>query len=185
MKKIITKKRIRIIMLILLDVLALTLCSFLAIALRFDFNNIPNIYIDNIYNYLIFDIFLVVIIFSFFNIYRSMWSYASITELINVFFACTLYEGLEYLYKQLIFDISMPRSYYLIKLFLMYLFISAIRYSYRIARTLRDYYKEKNSLNNTMIIGAGEAGRMLINEISRNKKFNNKICCIIDDDKIK
>ena len=80
----------------------------------------------------------------------------------------------------------MPNSYYLIKLFLLYIFISAIRFSYRIARALRDYERVRLGYTNTMIIGAGEAGRLLITEIYNNKEnFKNKICCIIDDDKNK
>ena len=184
-KNIITQKRIRIAMFIVLDILAITMCSFLAIGLRFDFHDIPNIYIDNIYNFLIIDSIIIVAIFSIFKIYKSMWSYASITELINIILACSSYELIEFIYKQII-NINMPRSYYLIKLILLYVFISSIRYSYRIARTMRDYYREKNGLTNTMIIGAGEAGRMLITEIYNNKtNFKNKICCIIDDDKNK
>lgn len=184
-KNIITQKRIRIAMFIVLDILAITMCSFLAIGLRFDFHDIPNIYIDNIYNFLIIDSIIIVAIFSIFKIYKSMWSYASITELINIILACSSYELIEFIYKQII-NINMPRSYYLIKLILLYVFISSIRYSYRIARTMRDYYREKNGLTNTMIIGAGEAGRMLITEIYNNKtNFKNKVCCIIDDDKNK
>ena len=184
-KTIITQKRIRIAMFIVLDILAMTMCSFLSIGLRFDFHDIPNIYIDNIYNYLLIDSIIIVAIFSIFKIYKSMWSYASITELINIILACSSYELIEFIYKQII-NVNMPRSYYLIKLILLYVFISSIRYSYRIARTMRDYYREKNGLTNTMIIGAGEAGRMLITEIYNNKtNFKNKVCCIIDDDKNK
>ena len=184
-KTIITQKRIRIAMFIVLDILAMTMCSFLSIGLRFDFHDIPNIYIDNIYNYLLIDSIIIVAIFSIFKIYKSMWSYASITELINIILACSSYELIEFIYKQII-NVNMSRSYYLIKLILLYIFISSIRYSYRIARTMRDYYREKNGLTNTMIIGAGEAGRMLITEIYNNKtNFKNKVCCIIDDDKNK
>lgn len=184
-KTIITQKKIRIAMFIVLDILAITMCSFLAIGLRFDFHDIPNIYIDYIYNYLLIDSIIIVAIFSIFKIYKSMWSYASITELINIILACSNYELIEFIYKQII-NVNMPRSYYLIKLILLYIFISSIRYSYRIARTMRDYYREKNGLTNTMIIGAGEAGRMLITEIYNNKtNFKNKVCCIIDDDKNK
>ena len=184
-KTIITQKRIRIAMFIVLDILAMTMCSFLSIGLRFDFHDIPNIYIDYIYNYLLIDSIIIVAIFSIFKIYKSMWSYASITELINIILACSSYELIEFIYKQII-NVNMPRSYYLIKLILLYIFISSIRYSYRIARTMRDYYREKNGLTNTMIIGAGEAGRMLITEIYNNKtNFKNKVCCIIDDDKNK
>lgn len=184
-KKIFNQKRVRIIALIVLDIVALALCSFLALALRFDFHDIPQRYVDNSFNYIIIDVIIIVTIFSFFKVYKSMWTYASITELINIMIACTIYEIIEFIYKNA-FNLDMPNSYYLIKLFLLYIFISAIRFSYRIARALRDYERVRLGYTNTMIIGAGEAGRLLITEIYNNKEnFKNKICCIIDDDKNK
>lgn len=183
--KFLKVKNVRIIMFMILDVLALTLCSFLSINLRFDFNNVPSMYLDNIYHYLIIDSIIMIIVFWICKLYKSMWSYASITELVNVFIGCTITLIIEVSYK-LLFNINMPRSYYLIELLLLYIFVTATRYSYRIARTIKAYYKEKNGYCNTMIIGAGEAGRMLITEIYNNKSnFKNKVCCIIDDDKNK
>lgn len=184
LKNFLNKKRIRIIMFIILDVLALTLCSFLALALRLDFHLEQN-YINNIYKYLFTDSLILICIFSIFRLYKSMWSYASINETINIIISCSIYEIISFLYKQIL-EVNLPRSFYIIELFLLYIFIGAIRYSYRIARVIKDYYHEKSGLTNTMIIGAGEAGRMLITEIYNNKvNFNNKICCIIDDDKNK
>ncbi len=185
-KNIIKEKKIRIIMFLILDVLSLTLCSFLAMALRFDFHNIPYKYTNIIYNYLIIDALILIFIFWAYRIYKSMWSYASISELISIFFSCTTFILVEYIYKYLILKLPLPRSYYLIKLFLLYIFISAIRYSYRIAKTVKEYYRERSGLKNTMIVGAGDAGRLLITEIWNNKaNFKNKICCVIDDDKNK
>lgn len=185
-KNIIKEKKIRIIMFLVLDVLSLTLCSFLAMALRFDFHNIPYKYTNIIYNYLIIDALILIFIFWVYRIYKSMWSYASISELISIFFSCTTFILVEYIYKCLILKLPLPRSYYLIKLFLLYIFISAIRYSYRIAKTVKEYYRERSGLKNTMIVGAGDAGRLLITEIWNNKaNFKNKICCVIDDDKNK
>lgn len=183
--KLLKKKNVRIIMFMILDVLALTLCSFLSINLRFDFNNVPSMYLDNIYKYLVIDSIIMLFVFWLCKLYKSMWSYASITELVNVVIGCTITLVIEASYK-LIFNINMPRSYYLIELLLLYIFVIITRYSYRMARTLKAYYKEKNGYCNTMIIGAGEAGRMLITEIYNNKNnFRNKICCVIDDDKNK
>ena len=185
-KNIIKEKKIRIIMFLVLDVLSLTLCYFLAMALRFDFHNIPYKYTNIIYNYLIIDALILIFIFWAYRIYKSMWSYASISELISIFFSCTTFILVEYIYKCLILKLPLPRSYYLIKLFLLYIFISAIRYSYRIAKTVKEYYRKRSGLKNTMIVGAGDAGRLLITEIWNNKaNFKNKICCVIDDDKNK
>lgn len=41
-------------------------------------------------------------------------------------------------------------------------------------------------IKNTMIIGAGEAGRAIISEFNKSgDKMHTKICCIIDDNKNK
>ena len=184
-KKFMSQKNQRILLFIILDIIVLTLCSFLSIGLRFDLNNIPTLYINNIYKYLVIDSIILVVLFLIYKLYQSMWSYASINELINVFLGCVTYEIIEFLYKD-IFNIEMPRSYFLIKLVLLVLFISATRFAYRIARTLKDNIKNKNNLINTMIIGAGEAGRLLITEINNNPtNFGNHVLCIIDDDKNK
>ncbi len=184
-ENVLSVKRRRILMFMILDVIILILSSFLAIALRFDFSNIPVLYMDNIYTYLLIDSVLLITIFVVYRIYLNMWSYASIVELINIVLACFTYEILEFMYK-MFFDIKMPKSYFLIKLILLIILISGLRYSYRIARTLKNLKVNRNNNLNTMIVGAGEAGRLLINEIYSNPtNFNNKICCVIDDNQNK
>ena len=113
-KNFVNKKRERILFFILLDILILFFCSFGTLSLRFDFHDIPNLYVNSVYNYFIIDLILMILIFSFFKLYLSMWSYASIRELINIVFGCTVYEVIEILYKAIL-DVRMPRSYYFIK----------------------------------------------------------------------
>ena len=184
-KEFLSIKRRRIIMFVIIDIIVLILSSFLALALRFDFYSIPDEYFNNMITYLIVDIFILILVFIWFKLYLSMWSYASITELLNIFFACSAYIIIEIIYK-IIFHILMPRSYYIIEYMLLLMLIAIVRYSYRIARTFIDSRNNKIGDINTMIIGAGEAGRLLINEIFNNpKNFHNRICCVIDDNKNK
>ena len=80
----------------------------------------------------------------------------------------------------------MPRSYYLIRLLLLILLVTSVRFSFRILRTIIIRIENKSKNNNIMIIGGGEAARLLIDEIGRNKKYSDsKIVCIIDDNKEK
>lgn len=183
-KKFFGKKKVRILIFVFFDFLILTLCSYLSIGLRFDLQNIPMIYMNNISDYLVIDTFLIILIFTLYRIYLSMWSYASVNELINIAFGCVSFEIVEFIYKGIL-NVSMPRSYYLIKVILLVLFVSALRFSYRIARVLRNYIKNKNGLVNTMIVGAGQAGRMLITEISNNTSFGFEVKCVVDDNKNK
>ena len=184
-KEMFKGKRIRIAMLMLLDVIVLFMSSFLAIALRFDFANIPELYVDNIFTYFIIDALILIACNLFYRIYQSMWSYASIMELIYIGFASLSYTIIEAIYKMLL-HVEMPKSYYLIKFILLVILIASVRYAYRIARTIKILSENRKKTKNTMIIGAGEAGRLLINEIGLNpNNFDNKVVCIIDDNKNK
>ena len=188
MKKItnfLSVKRRRIIMLLVLDIFILAFSSFFALALRFDFINIPINFLNTFYTYFILDAVILLLVFVAFKLYLSIWSYASITELISIIFACVSYVILEFTYK-FMFNIKMPRSYYLIKLLLLVVLVSGVRYAYRIVRTIRGLNARKHSNVNTMIVGAGDAGRLLINEIYNNPtNFGNNVVCVIDDNRNK
>ena len=179
------KKITKILVFIALDILALILSSLVAVELRFDFSGVPSNYLINSYRYLIYDFIIMLIIFMFFKLYTSMWTYASIIELIDIVFSCILFECISYAYKEM-FKIEMPRSYFIIQLLLLILFVCMSRFSFRFVRFLIINIENRRKRNNTMIIGAGSAGKLLINEINNNQKgFTNKIMCIIDDDKNK
>ena len=165
------------------DVLVLALCSFFAIFLSYDFGKVPTEYIEVIKNFLIIDIIVMLIIFIANKLYVSIWTYASINELLNVFLSCISFIALDFMYKVL-FDIILPKSYYVIKGILLVLLVSFVRYAYRILRTVKSNIRNKKESINTMIVGAGEAGRLLITEINNNPtNFGNRIMCVIDDDK--
>ena len=188
MKKIngvVNKKITKILVFVALDVLALILSSLTSVGLRFDFSDIPSNYLLNSYRYLIYDFIIMFVIFMFFKLYTSMWTYASIVELIDIIFSCIFFECVSYAYKGM-FKIEMPRSYYIIQLLLLILFVCMSRFSFRFIRFLIINVENKRKKNNTMLIGAGSAGKLLINEINNNQKgFTNRIMCIIDDDKNK
>ena len=188
MKKIngvVNKKITKILIFVALDVLALILSSLASVGLRFDFSDIPSNYLLNSYRYLIYDFIIMFVIFMFFKLYTSMWTYASIVELIDIIFSCIFFECVSYAYKGM-FKIEMPRSYYIIQLLLLILFVCMSRFSFRFIRFLIINVENKRKKNNTMLIGAGSAGKLLINEINNNQKgFINRIMCIIDDDKNK
>ena len=181
--KFLKKKTSRILMLVLLDICMMLLSSLFTLWLRFDFDLIPSKYIMGVFQYITIDILLMLYVFKLFRLYTSIWQYASINELIRVGISCFIVEALSFLYRSFIY-VNLPRSYYVIHLLVFVILIAEVRFSYRILRTIiikiEDRYKEIN----TMIVGAGEAGRLLINEIRLNRNsFNNKIVCVIDDNK--
>lgn len=184
-KSLFKEKLPNIILFVLLDFLVLILASTFAIWIRFDFGNVPQPFLHNSYQFILIDFLIIFAIYSIFKLYTSVWKYASIIELIDIILANFLFEILTYIYK-LIFDISMPRSYYLIEFFLLVMLTCATRLGYRVARTLHIKFENQKKNVKTMLIGAGDAGRMIIDEIYNNGDIcDSKIVCVVDDDKNK
>ena len=175
----------RIIALILLDIMSVIVSSFGALFIRFDlsFDNISPVYLEMYGRILIPNILIALTFFFLWKLYKSVWRYASANELINIIFAtfCAAVVQTAFCYgtRQL-----MPRSYYVFYWFLLTVTISGIRFGYRILRILnnkRAAIVGKNQRINTMVIGAGAAGNMILKEIESSQYLNIQAKCIIDD----
>ena len=184
-KIVFNKKVPRILILAFFDIVSVALASYLALWMRFDFQQVPESFIHSVIYYLPIDCLIVIAIFAIAGLYTSVWRYASIPELISVIIACIFADAAIFAYKY-ISGLPVPTSFWFIFVVLLIVFTCGIRYSYRIGRAIAHTLPNKKRSTNTMIIGGGEAARMLIDEIERNEQYRDtNVCCIIDDDKQK
>lgn len=181
-KKIIVRRGI----LIIYDILAMMLASGIALLLRYDlhYHAIEVRFIDNAWKYLPYNIVVTLLIFYIFRLYHSLWAYAGVTEMQNVVIACMLSGGCQLLGLQLM-DISMPRSYYFLYTGVFLILILVSRFIYRFARMAKRRQRQRRERTNVMIVGAGNAGNMIIKEIVSSDYIQMKIKYIIDDDRAK
>lgn len=179
------KKTSKIVIFIILDIAVMALASLFAIALRFDFMKMPVQYLEMVFKYIVVDMVVMISVFFLYNLYTSVWKYASVIELINIILACCTTEIINFIYKK-IFSVPIPVNYYILRFLLLVFMITSVRFSFRILRTIIMKISSRKKKHNTMIIGGGDAARLLIDEIIRNQNdFNAKIACIIDDNKEK
>ena len=184
-KRIVRDRMPHILLFVLIDMFALLISSMFSVWLRFDFGYVPEQYLINSYQYFIIDFLILLIIFLLFKLYTSVWRYASVLELLNIISACSLSELIMALYK-IKFNISMPRSYFIIQLFLLIALTCISRFGYRIFRAIIIRLQNTKKKTNTMLIGAGDAGRIIIDEVRMNKDSQDiRISCVIDDNKSK
>ena len=184
-KSVLNKKVPRIIALVLLDIFAVLAATMLAFWIRFDITHVPQYIIDNVKGYVWLDAAITVAIFFIFGLYASMWKYASVPELLSVIFACTATDIVMFTYKHML-GLNTPRSFWFIFLALLIIFTGGVRFSYRIARALINMTTNGRRKGIVMVVGAGDAARMLIDEMQRNKNYaDTRVACIIDDDKDK
>ena len=184
-KRIVRDRMPHILLFVLIDMFALLISSMFSVWLRFDFGYVPEPYLINSYQYFIIDFLILLIIFLLFKLYTSVWRYASVLELLNIISACSLSELIMALYK-IKFNISMPRSYFIIQLILLIALTCISRFGYRIFRAIIIRLQNTKKKTNTMLIGAGDAGRIIIDEVRMNKDSQDiRISCVIDDNKSK
>ncbi len=180
--------RNRVALLVVLDILVITLSGFLALYIRFDFSfhKMDRTYVSYELRYLPVSLILTILLFVVCRLYRSVWRFASTTELLNVIAACTGSMVSQILVMTLI-KMRMPIGYYLIKYFMLILGVGSLRFAYRILRMLQERRAGigGDARKKTMVVGAGEAGAMIIKEFQNSRYLDQKVCCVIDDNESK
>lgn len=175
----------RIIALLIMDTMSIVIASFAAIYIRFDFqfNAIPKEYMAKFEYILPFNIGFTILFFVIWKLYKSVWRYASATEMLNIVFATCCASVAQFVLCQLT-NQKMPRSYYIVYLFLLFAMTCGIRFSYRILRIInmkRTEIAQKKTGNNVMLIGGGAATNAILKEAESSQFVSMNIKCIIDD----
>ena len=170
--------------LILYDILAVNASYFMALWVRFDcrISEIPDYYMEAFLKFTPIYTVISIGIFWWAKLYKSIWRFASYSELLRVgtatvatFIVQTV--GITLLYER------MPISYYLTGTVLQFFAVLAVRFSYRfilLERSRREKV-QGNDGKRVMLIGAGIAGQMIIRDTFKAKENKDKIVCIIDD----
>ena len=165
------------------DIFVVNMSYFLALWLRFDtkFSNIPDLYLFSFCKFAPFYTILCLVIFWRLRLYNSIWRFASYDELLR----CILSSVITTLIQIIgitVFVQRMPITYYFIGAVLQFGFVVGIRFSYRFVLLLRsrNINNDTNGMN-CMLIGAGNAGQMILREIRNSSEIHEKVCCIIDD----
>ena len=120
------------------------------------------------------------VVFCFLRLYKSIWRFASYSELLRVILA-TVVTGVIYTGSLLVFNLHMPVSYYVIGITVQFIATLGIRFFYRFVLLLRGRTNNEVQKKNVMIIGAGSAGQMLFRDIKHAKETNETVACFIDD----
>ena len=172
------------IFLVIYDFVAILAAWFLALWLRFDgqFTGIPDRYWDPYTRFIVPYALFCLVVFWFFRMYKSMWRFASFVELERTFLASVITSALHCLLISLLFD-RMPISYYVLGTFFQFIFLIAIRFSYRFFRVFRSriYVVPEKESSRVMLIGAGSAGQMILRDLRQSEKTSDKVVCFIDD----
>ena len=165
------------------DVIAVNLAYFLGLWLRFDctYSRIPEGYLNNWLLFVPIYTILCLIVFWRLKLYKSIWRFASYTELTHVILASLITGVAHPVLMSLIYG-KMPISYYCIGFMLQFILVVGIRFSYRFVMLVRGRQDHSSDLKRVMLIGAGNAGQMILRDVRGAEAIHERIVCIIDDD---
>ncbi|MBQ8620819.1 MAG: polysaccharide biosynthesis protein [Oscillospiraceae bacterium] len=167
------------------DALAVTGSYFLALWLRFDgaFSSIPRDYLMSWAHFAPIYAVLCLVVFWLLRLYRSMWQYASFSELNRTIISSAITAIAHTVLITVLFQ-RMPISYYIIGAGIQFLLVLSVRFSYRfilLERGKRAKSEQKKPTGRVMLIGAGAAGQMILRDLHNADELHDRVCCIIDD----
>lgn len=169
-------------LLMVYDFIAVIVSFGIALWLRFDckVTSVEPQYLTNYTKTIIIYALFFLVVFWFLRLYKSIWRFASYSELMRVILA-TVVTGVIYTGSLLIINLHMPVSYYVIGITVQFIATLGIRFFYRFVLLLRGRTNNEVQKKNVMIVGAGSAGQMLFRDIKHAKETNETVACFIDD----
>ena len=177
----------RMLLLMVLDAVFTVLASYVAVLTRMEFK--VDWWVWNNYLEVIgIDILITLVVYYVFRLYKSMWRYASIIEVRRLLLAVYCSDFLRMLLYVFVLKVELPRSWYFLEPCMLLILSSTLRFLYRGMRSMKNdnpIFEQDKHLINVMIIGAGEAGNMLLREIKRSSHLPMRVVCFIDDDPLK
>ena len=178
--------RTYVVLLLLFDIFAINISSVIAMMLRFNgnVNIVPENYYQPIIANMPLNTLLTIGLFAALRLYKSVWRYVSSKETLIIIAGCVA-SALLNLGIFTVKGVEMYRSYYILYGIMLAALVIGSRYVYRILRYTYRAGKRDENTSNIMIVGAGDAGFLAINEIEGSQRLNGVIRCIIDDDKMK
>lgn len=183
---------VRSIIFVIADIITLNIGLILAFLLRFDFN-IESIPVNFLSNYPILAITATavkLIIFTVFRLYKSLWRYAGIYEVVSVVIASgianTVLSLVLILQHGFTGAVFAPRSIFAITFMIDVFAIGGVRLLYRAYRRYTlGVTIDMDKIRRVLIIGAGDAGVIIAREMRNHPELYHKPVAFIDNDKFK
>lgn len=174
----------RKIVLVIFDICAIQLASFLSLWIRFDFSIslIPKEYVDATLKYAIINTVITILIFYLFKLYKSIWRLASTNELINVVLACFVSMAAQ-ICGMYVLVLRVPRSSHFIYMIVLAMETIGARFFYRFLRIIRNKTQAiaSKETKRCAIFGAGRAGELILKDLESGDKHRRAVVLLDDN----
>ena len=169
-----------------LDILLVVFIGALALFIRFDFSisQIPKDYLKEWCHFLPIQLLLTVGLFWLLRMYHYIWHTVGLADVARMIGSVML-TGLVTGGVQLLRELHLPISVLFMSYIMQIIALVGLRCLVRLSSELRTTIRRSGSSERIMLVGAGAAGRLLLQEMNNNDRFSGQVVCIIDDNKNK
>jgi len=184
---------------IIIDIVCIYFSYWVAYLLRYEGRVFPDPYdLESFQAWIPWITVIFIVTFTVFRFYTTMWQFASMDELLQIFYAVTLagfivtilgFTFSQQVSWQLLHVKRFPISVYVMGLVFTFFFVGASRFSFRLVRRMKRKSQinkeDSDELNRVMVIGAGEMGSMVIKDMKNAPESKGIPVVAIDDDRRK
>jgi FlaA1/EpsC-like NDP-sugar epimerase len=174
-------------LLFLVDLFLIVVAALGAFALRLDIGPRFKFYLETAYWLIGVSLLVMPPVFYFMGLYRRMWAYASIRELRLIVLTVTAASVLVSLIIVVLRATEVlsffPRGTLPIQWLLLVILVGGVRFSMRIlSESPASSQASKHGARRVLIVGAGDAGALVVREMQKNPELRLLPVCFIDDD---
>jgi FlaA1/EpsC-like NDP-sugar epimerase len=179
----------------LADLLIIVISVFGSFGMRLEFGGLYLYYLPQALWMAAIALVIKPIVFRMFGLYRRIWAYASTQELLLIFASVTTASIFVSLGVVLLTSLQQayspdyrgfPRSVLAIDWLLSLVLIGGIRLAMRLlAENQSPSRPARGRMRNVLIVGAGDAGALVVRELQKNPQMNLRPVCFVDDDPAK
>ena len=178
LEKILSSYKVRQVSLWALDMCGILISVLVSMILTWKYQNLDtNTIMLSIITYMLIH----TVSFKLFKCYSSLWRYAGEEELVSILLACLVYVIPVYIAHRLI-GIDYSILFYIVSTILIIGYTGGLRLVYRTGRRFKTRMVVSQDSQRVLVVGAGSAGQMIINELKENPQLKKVPVGIIDDD---
>ena len=184
------EKLVRVLCLVTADAVIVNLAAVVTLLIRFSidgmtvWNSAFEWYLKLYLGYAVINTVVTIVMFALFNLYNSLWEFAGYNELVRIGCASVASAFVNFVLMMIIEDSRMPLSFPIVYSMLLAAGTGTLRLIYRALRRKRAD-RSTAEKKRTMLIGGGQAGAMVLREFRYSAHSENKVVCVIDDDRSK
>jgi FlaA1/EpsC-like NDP-sugar epimerase len=172
---------------LIIDLAMIGIATLGSYVLRLELSPFFSVYLNSAYYMIAASLIIKPLVYFNFGLYRRLWAYASMQELKLIVVAVTTASILLSLvmvsFFSMGFFIGFPRSVLIIDWLLSVLMVGGVRFAVRLI--LETKTAPRNSMlskqRNVLIVGAGDAGALVVRELQKNPQLNLCPVGFLDD----